>query len=59
MVDIQIVDEAGAVILTLAWKRRSKRVCYQFPDSRIARASLKELGRELGVDEETWKALGI
>jgi hypothetical protein len=59
LVEIRIVDEAGTVVLTLAWRRRSTTVCYQFPDSRIAKASLKELGRQLGVDEDTWKALGI
>jgi hypothetical protein len=59
LVEIQIVDEAGTIVLTLAWRRRSKMVCYQFLDSRIAKASLYELGRELGVDEDTWKALGI
>jgi hypothetical protein len=59
LVEIQIVDEAGTVVLTLAWRRRSNMVCYRFLDSRIARASLKELGRELGVEEDTWNALGI
>jgi hypothetical protein len=59
LVEIQIVDEDGTVVLTLVWRKRSKRVCYRFLDSRIAKASFKELGRQLGVDEDTWKALGI
>jgi hypothetical protein len=59
MVEIQIVDEENTVMLILDWKRRSKRVCYRFVDSRIAKASFKKLGRDLGVDEDTWKALGI
>ena len=59
LTEVQLIDEDGTVVLTLAWRRRSKRVCYRFLDSRIAKASFKELGRELGVDEETWNALGI
>jgi hypothetical protein len=59
LVEIEIVDENGTVVLTLAWRRLSKRVCYRFLDSRIAKASFKELGRDLGVDEDTWKALRI
>ena len=59
MVEIQIVDEDDNVIMRLDWKRRSKRACYEFLDSRIAKASFKKLGRDLGVDEETWKAMGI
>jgi hypothetical protein len=59
LVEIQIVDEKQTVVLTLEWKKRSKRVCYRFLDSRIAGASFKKLGRELGVGEDTWNALGI
>jgi hypothetical protein len=59
LVEIQIVDEVGIVVLTLAWRKRSKMVCYRFLDSRIAKASFKELGRQLGIDEDTWKALEI
>ncbi len=59
LVEIQIVDEKQTVVLTLDWRRRSKEVCYPFVDSRIARASFKKIGRELGVDEEAWTALGI
>jgi hypothetical protein len=58
-VEIKIIDEIGTAVLTLAWRKRSKRVCYRFLDSWIAMASFKELGRQLGIDEDTWTALGI
>jgi len=59
LVEIEIIDEIGTAVLTLAWRKRSKRVCYRFLDSRIAKASFKELGRQLGIDEDTWTASGI
>jgi hypothetical protein len=59
LVEIEIIDEIGTAVLTLAWRKRSKRVCSRFLDSRIAKASFKELGRQLEIDEDTWTALGI
>ncbi len=59
MVEVVIRDESGETILSLKWRRRSKEVCYSFPDRRIAKASFKSLARELGVEEDFWKDLGI
>jgi hypothetical protein len=46
LVEIEIINEIGTAVLTLAWRKRSKRVCSRFLDSRIAKASFKELGRQ-------------
>ena len=59
MVEIEIVDDAGAVILSLMWRKRSKQVCYRFSDTKIAKASFKVLARALGVEEDSWRTLGI
>lgn len=59
MAEIIIRDEEGRSLLTLVWRKGSKEVCYRFPNTVVAKASFKALGRSIGVDEETWRKLGI
>ncbi len=59
MVEVSVYDYDGEITLTLSWRKRSRRVCYQFSDARIAKASFKLLARILGVEEGAWEKLGI